>query len=426
MMLQLRCWYLALLHLVLVECKFQSGTVRLGGFDAKNQWKYLSKFGFGIGEGTYEVRLKYARTPPAETPRRSLTMDVFLDEDWAEVEMLEPCSKARKSRAVRHLELEPSGEWGEWQKGAVFQTVRAHVWYFALSACGNELQNMTQRIQFEAHFLQENGSEFSVELSGMLTFHFLYFLGFTACLVKYASHCRAFIRSADTLHPIIWVLTAALFLQYIGEFLRLDHLWGYRSNGSGMRFLDVIAEVLFTFSQVIISSLLITIGLGYTLVQSKLGDLDLMVPLVFLIAMIHVVLVGIGKSKDDSSTKFHENEGLVGWIVAFIRLSLYVWFVWAVRSTAKEGGLRLQLFLRKFLVAGSVYFLSFPVLFMIIGIFAPYIQHKIMAAGLLLVQTCTSIWLAHLLLSRGEYFKVSTLSASFLPGGVKAGLTKEE
>merc|ERR1719335_1016659 len=117
--------------------------------------------------------------------------------------------------------------------------------------------------------------------------------------------------------------------------------------------------------------------------------------------MVHIILVGVSKTKDDASTKFHENEGAVGWIMLVIRLALFSWFVWAVRSTANEGGLRLQTFLRKFLVAGSIYFLGFPVLFMLIGVFAPYIQHKIMAAGLLVIQTCTSIWLAQLLLVRG-------------------------
>ena len=88
-----------------------------------------------------------------------------------------PCSKARLSRASKYLDLDPNGGWGMWQNGTVFQSVRSHVWYFSLSACGpgNEnMNNSTRQILFEARFLQADDSEFSVELKGMLTFHVMY------------------------------------------------------------------------------------------------------------------------------------------------------------------------------------------------------------------------------------------------------------
>lgn len=421
-----RLWCLAVWPWVYAQCKYQSGVVRIGGPRVDNHWQYLSKFGYMIGEGDYALRLQYVGSQSSLPRERvKLTMDIFLDEDWEEVESLPPCSKARHSRALRHLELKPSGEWGEWQNGTLYQTVRPHVWYFALSACSNQLQNVSQKIRFEARFRQANGSEFSEELRGMFTFHVLYLAAFTACLAKYVCFCRAYAKSSDALHPVIWVLTAAIALQYLGEVLRTDHLWGYSTNGLGSKTLDVTSEILFALSQVVVTSLLIIIGLGYTLLQSKVGDLDLIIPLVMLIAVIHALLVGCGKMADDASYRFHALEGVVGWVILIFRLFLWLWFVWAVKCTGAEGGLRLQFFLRKFLIAGSLYFLGFPVLFMLASVFAPYIQHKVMAGGLLLIQTVTTVWLAKLLLTRGDYWKVSTLSASFLPGGVKVGVVKD-
>jgi len=49
-----------------------------------------------------------------------------------------------------------------------------------------------------------------------------------------------------------------------------------------------------------------------------------------------------------------------------------------------------------------------------------------MSIGLMVMQASSSVWLATLFLTRGEYFKVSTLSASELPGGCKVGMVKEE
>ena len=72
------------------------------------------------------------------------------------------------------------------------------------------------------------------------------------------------------------------------------------------------------------------------------------------IGVIHIMLVGFGKIKDDASYKYHENEGVIGWILlvlrlsfflrllflAFARLGLYGWFLWAVQSSAREAPLR--------------------------------------------------------------------------------------
>jgi hypothetical protein len=168
------------------------------------------------------------------------------------------------------------------------------------------------------------------------------------------------------------------------------------------------------------------IALGYTLLQSKIGELDLMIPMCFMIGVIHVMLVGFGKIKDDAHYKYHENEGVVGYILLTIRLLLYAWFMWAVNSSANEGGMKLKTFLSQFRLAGTVYFLAYPAIFVMTKLFAPYLQHGVMSVGLMFMQLGSNVWLASLFLTRGEYFKVSTLSSSDLPGGTKVGLIKEE
>lgn len=179
-------------------------------------------------------------------------------------------------------------------------------------------------------------------------------------------------------------------------------------------------------SQVTQTSLLILIALGYTLLQSKIGELDLMIPMCFMIGVIHIMLVGFGKIKDDASYKFHENEGVIGWILLGLRLLLYVWFLWAAQSSAQEGGFKIRCFLSQFRLAGTIYFLAYPAIFLLTQMFAPYLQHGIMSVGLMCMQAGSNVWLATLFLTRGEYFKVSTLSASVLPGGCKVGMVKEE
>merc|ERR1711879_583671 len=105
-----------------------------------------------------------------------------------------------------------------------------------------------------------------------------------------------------------------------------------------MKGLEVLSEIMFMLSQVIQTSLLILIALGYTLIQSKIGELDLMIPMCFMVGIIHIMLVGFGKLQDDASYKYHENEGVIGWVLMAMRLALYLWFLWAVQCMASEGG----------------------------------------------------------------------------------------
>lgn len=418
-------WYWIACPFFFGSCKVQTGSVRIGGPRLDNQWRYLSKFGYMEGVSTYSIRLKLVQ-PSTISSTVKLGVELFLDEEWDQAESSPTCNRSHLSRAKLEVDLDHTGQWGPWLNGTVKQSIRPHVWYFVLNECHHKLQNFTHRIRFETRMFQPDGSHFSIELRGMLSLHLVMLAIFTALMVKYIAVCRQFIKSAESLHPVLWVLSGAMILQYIGELFRVGNLWVYNSNGVGVKALDVLSEILFTLSQVTVASLLILIALGYTLVQSKIGDLDLMIPVTFMISIMHVMLVGFGKIRDDAAYKFHENEGVVGWVLLLMRALLYAWFVWAVKSTGAEAGMKLQSFLRKFLAAGTLYFLWHPLAFMVVGVFAPYLRHKFMTATVLVCQVTCNLWLASLFLGRGEYFKVSTLNSSFLPGGVKCGMDKEE
>jgi hypothetical protein len=357
----------------------------------------------------------------------NLEFTVYLDEDWDKVDATtEPCKKNSLARQNRGLALNANGTWGKELVGSLSQNVRPHIWYFAVSDCANKLHNFTHRLKFEFKALQYDGSEFSIEMRYMLTCNILFLLFLIILMWQVVQKMRKFSKSAGAIHPVIWTLVSAMIFQLIGQTFHTLHLFLYRSNGSGVKALEVLSEILFMISQVIQSSLLILIGLGYTLLQSKIGELDLIIPLAFMIGVIHIMLVGFGKIKDDAAYKYHENEGVIGYVLMFMRLLLYVWFLWAVQSSAKEGGMQVQRFYAQFRNAGTVYFMTYPAIFLITKCFAPYLQHSVNTLGLMVMQMGSNVWLASLFLNRGDYFKASTLSDSDLPGGCKIGMVKEE
>mmetsp|Transcript_107871 Transcript_107871/g.327865 ORF Transcript_107871/g.327865 Transcript_107871/m.327865 type:complete len:427 (+) Transcript_107871:86-1366(+) len=420
---QVARWAVVALPLCGVEGKVQAGSVALGGPGAEGRWRYVSKFGFGLGVGQYDVRLRL-RTPQSLARDAAVGVEVYLDEDWHRAEALPPCRRAVDSLARKTLRarLRASGEWDAWHLGSVEQRVRSHIWYFALSDCSGPLPDNVE-VDFEFRARQEGGSELSVEAQHMPAVHAVVLICLTALLPGYALRCRHFRESAGALHPVVWVLTLAMALQYGAQALQTMHLWRYREDGTGVWVINALAQNLSMVSQVIHTALLIAIAQGYTLLRPKTSDLGLTKPIVAAVLLAHSALVGFGQLRDDAAHKHHENDGAVGWAILGMRLFLLVWFVRAARAShAAAGGLRTKAFLRQFQLAGCAFFLAYPALFVAVQAFAPYLRHPILQVGLLIVQLGSDAWLARLFLSRGAYFSVSTLSTSLLPS---SGLGKE-
>merc|ERR1719379_1354517 len=211
-------------------------------------------------------------------------------------------------------------------------------------------------------------------------------------------------------------------MQFASQVLHMGHLMRYRVNGEGIWVFDVMAEVFFMVSQVGLSTLLIAIAQGNTLLLDKNCSFDSS-RLAFVATLAaHAALVCFGKfGEGTSSHRHHKNDGPVGWAILVIRLGLFCWFSRSARSTKEQGGLRLREFIHRFECAGSLYFLAYPSVFLVAQVFAPYLRLPIMQVGMLGVQGAAVLWLTDLFLSRGAYFKVSTLSSSLLPGATGGG-----
>ncbi|CAE8596436.1 unnamed protein product, partial [Polarella glacialis] len=357
----------------------------------------------------------------ADVPRPAL--DIFLDEDWHRADSVAPCSRAQDVPARRShsfVEVGRDGKWGRWEGGSLFQNVRPHIWYFALADCKDNVveghQQGTYKVDYEVRWKQFDDSELSLELRYMPAATLLVLACLTVLFVRLAWKCRELRRDLGRLHPVVFALAAAMGLQWWSQALHLVHLRAYSQNGVGAHFTDTVADILFMLSQVASATLLIAIAQGYTIVRSKLNEVELLTPVVTVVVVVHVALVAVGKLQGEAHYKYHENEGMIGWILLSVRISLLAWFRSGIQKLRSAGGLRLQSFLQSFELAGCAYFLAYPVIFIVVQLFAPYLQHPLLQTGLLAMQTASWLWLADLFLSRGSYFQVSELSASLLPG----------
>eukprot|EP00933_Yihiella_yeosuensis_P022712 TRINITY_DN17833_c0_g1_i1.p1 TRINITY_DN17833_c0_g1~~TRINITY_DN17833_c0_g1_i1.p1 ORF type:complete len:483 (+),score=54.33 TRINITY_DN17833_c0_g1_i1:97-1545(+) len=409
------------------HAKLEVATVRLGGVlnGEEKRWQFLTKFGFGTGKGTYRWRGKWddfkrkafsLREEEMPTENFTLQVEAYLDEDWPEVELLEAkCQRQEKARGLKDFQIPPTGEWGDWASSTVKQVVRPHVWYYSINDCTSSLVGGQRFIvQFEA--LQPDGSHFSIENGYTLPANIASLICAAIFSVSFVLGCMDIYKRDGAIHSVIWVLAALVVLQFIARLLHVAHLLEYRVDGFGIRPIEIFSEILFTVAEMVQSSLLILIALGYTLVPTKEDDLEIVFPVCAFLAVIHIVLVALGKTDDNAANKFHAHEGTPGLVMMVIRVLLYVFFLWALSCTSKKTGMRIRNFLSEFRIAGSIYFLGYPFLFAVTQPVAPYIRPVILTVGIMVGQVASSWWLQRLFLSKGEYFKVSELGSSPLPG----------
>jgi len=405
-------WF-GVLHLLLTlsEARFQASSISLG---PEQRWGYISKFGYSPGMGNYSLRLRTGK-PGKSDNAWDLRLETYLDEDWDMVlSMQDPCTRKSKSRKSLSINLPANGEWSKLFNGNVRNTVRSHVWYFVLVSCEGALKDSIQ-VEYEMSQLQEGNSHFSVETRWTLPSNVLSLLCFISFCGLFAKRCLTELSSVGRLHTVIWALAAVIAMQLLAQLLHALHLWRYSYNGSGVKFCEVVAEIMFIVSQLVQSTLLILIGYGYTLVPVDVEPSTVL--LIFVAsALLHIVLVLLTKA-EDSADKFHDYDGLAGKILLGFRLAAYAVFLFCLKGTMGGAPFRIRNLLAKFGFIGTLYFVGPPLLVLLVLVFAQYWRPPVLNTSLMLLQIGTTWWLHNLFLSRGEYFKVSELNASSLPGG---------
>jgi len=420
---------LACLGLPPADGMLQAFSLRLGGVRAGEEvnWEFFAKFSYGIGTSRYKYRLRLEGPLHGMfKPSQNVTVlaEHYFDEHWpAVLSIPEKCARKDKAQGTRELSIPPDGSWTEWSGGTVEHVVRSHVWYYTLSSCQASLGRV-HKIGFEFEALQPNGSHFSVEHQWTLPANIisLIFMAVFSCIL--VQRCRDFARSAGAMHMVMWVLAGIVAVQFIAQALHAVHLVGYSRNGQGVKALEILSEMLTISGQMVEATFLIIIGTGYTL-QSEGLQLDWVIPVGGLIIIIHVCVIALSRQLDGAADKFHSHDGFAGLIILGLRMLLYAWFLWAVRQTKRKSSPRLKAFLEQFRMAGSLYFLSYPMLYLIASLFAPYLRPAILTVGLMILQIASNVWLSNLLLSRGEYFKVSEMSESELPGASSGGRVRK-
>lgn len=142
------------------------------------------------------------------------------------------------------------------------------------------------------------------------------------------------------------------------------------------------------------------------------------------------VLQYLNKQMDEDFSKFHDYDSVPGKLLVLLHFLLGVFFsismVRTLRHPRLKGKYDLQLFLRRLLLLGSIYFLCFPLwVFIAQTMVAHYNRHRVVSGGVLLVQTLCLLLLANQFTSNSsQYHKLSVLADIGALGGITGQTAK--
>lgn len=389
-------------------------------FSKDTRWVYVSKYVLGESSGLWSFKAKIHRpVNETSTERSFLQINVYTEDSWEEALLSRDClAKTALSREKR-VKVPLDGTFSTPMKGTLTQGRGVKVWYFSISDCEGSLPEAV-KLRLELSITSRTGSEFSYEQEGLL---YLYLLG-TGLFVGGLSTCfwelwQKFKRT-DYTDSRQFALACAVCLQFLSLLFEFLHLWIYSHNGSGAILLDFFSQAFASFSELIITVVLILISAGWTLKFRDFKDPDIYILPIVLVVLVQVVLVCIGKVLDDAYYKFSSYETTPGWILIGLRIGLWGWFLWNLKSVYANLTGKMKDFMLSFALFGSLYFLATPGTVLLSLLFPLYQRSTVMAFGNIAIQGVAFWLLRELFSDHGTYYKLSTSSEGILPGKVRS------
>ena len=128
----------------------------------------------------------------------------------------------------------------------------------------------------------------------------------------------------------LWFGFSSVLVKYIGHVI-----YAYFS-GRVYEVFDVFYLMLHSVSDYLVIYLLVFMAFGWTVTFIKGYDMDLFVPLGFMLGFIHIIVVVLNKVTDGSHDKYHMFDTIPAYIMLFLRIVAFGVFVWGIiRSIVK-------------------------------------------------------------------------------------------
>ena len=274
--------------------------------------------------------MKAAPKDLASTETINFQGTVYIDSKWQDTLSETGCrEKEAISKKQMGIAVPINGEWSNLVDGTISSNSRTHFWYFAISKC--DLKEKV-KLRIEMKFINSDGSEFSAEEQGLQYVYLIVLAIFLATLYGNLHRLYKKFKKNEDIEGNLLMLNVAIGCQFAAILCEGLHIWVYAYNGYGVVVLDVFYQIFEVLSSILISILLIIIASGWTLKYKDFPDADIYVPISLFIVILNLMIVGLGRITEDAYYKYSDYETIPGYCLVFIRIALWGWFVFLIKS----------------------------------------------------------------------------------------------
>lgn len=140
---------------------------------------------------------------------------------------------------------------------------------------------------------------------------------------------------------------------------RLIHLILYSSDGIGIPFFQILYIVLKFIGEAIITTMIISLSWGWSIIHLKSGLLYVTIGLIA--GIINIVSLSLSVVTEEHEELHHHYQTVPGLIVLGLRIVLFLIFIAGICHCLSESSTKIIYFIKKLGLVGSLYLLSWPV-----------------------------------------------------------------
>lgn len=441
------------LFLAVVEAKRVIGTIRLSSEDTE---AYLTKMSLnpttsGLLQATF-TSLDSKGNSYFDNHNHNLMLGVFNDASFARFnEKLKAGSlcEDRMNLATKSEKMRDNSGTNTFSYSTNLEPhpSNTHYWYIVIFDCELEWYPAhPPALSFDI-LIMNGDSHLPADEDGLPTLYLgmCVIMGLGGIVLVLLTYHQS--NSQQQMHFIVLLLLTAYGMQFLSLFLEWLHLRTYAWNGLGLRFryawfpADFLSEMCQGLSEQVISFVLVALAFGWTILEppesfssspangtfmsnvaakvshgfQRISKLSMGVFAAMFVVQFTLELMGRGY--EDEFNQFHDYEHWPGYCLMAYRVLLGLLFVVACSRTLQEVHGTTQIFLWFLRIFGLAYFLTFPVVVLAASFFPAYNRHAIVSSVSILIQTLALAGMTKLLLFKGSYHKISSVSQGILAGG---------
>ena len=383
-------------------------------FTSESPWQEITRFGLGLGQGNFSISARLRN--PSEDKNLKLNIVLYSGLKWTEDLIQMKCEeKVSQSSSKYEISLPSTGKWSKKTGGRLIQKQNPQIYYFILADCSGSLIGKEIIIDFTV--VNPGNNHFSIEMIGIKN---SFGIALVLLLLIFGKNVWDFIqlwrKDEEITGPRIW-LNAAIVDIIVSVLLEFIHLCVFEADGKGFSAFQLVSEIFALFYQLLISTLLIVVASGWTIIFTRFPKPRLYFPAIAVQVAIHLALVVFNWLYELPRHSFSKYEEWSGAVIFLFRMLMFLVFIRNLVQTSRHEDFKKTSYFYWFGIWASLYFLSLPGLVYGAFMFPTYQREYIVASLHLLIQIVIFYSLYRILVVKGDLYKMNKV-LSMLPGAV--------